>query len=810
MRSVFQDLRYGTRTLLKRPGFTFVAVLTLALGIGANTAIFSIVNTVMLRPLPYQSPEQLVRVGGANYGKGRQLTSFSPQDFYDWRDQNTVFEALAACDKWSLNLTGDGEPERIEAYAVSAGFFNILRAQPQLGRTFLPREDTLGNEYVAVLSNRLWQRRFNSDPGIVGRQVTLSGEKFTVIGVMPSTFKFPPLARAGLVEPELWVPFAPELSDWPRSSRSVDGAIARLKAGVTLDQAETELKAIAGRLEQQYPETNSSQSVSVVSLHESIVGSTRTSLLVFLVAVGFVLLIACANVANLLLARAATRRKEIAIRTALGAGRSRIIRQLLTESVLLSLAGGALGLLLSLWATDFLVNLASDAIRYVGEVQMDARVLAFTLLASLLTGIIFGLMPALQVSNPDLNETLKEGGRGSGQGAGRQRVRSLLIISEVALSLVLLVGAGLLVKSFLRLQEVSPGFSPENLLTMYVSLPGTKYPEDEQHVTFFNRVLEGVRALPGVESASVVSVLPISENYDRFGIEIESRPPVPLGEAPEADRYRISPDYFRTMNIPLQAGRAFSERDRADAPPVVIINETMARRYWPDGSAVGKRLKGVAAGYPWLEVVGVVGDVKQYGLDTANTLQMYLPQAQSPTQHMTLVVRTGGNPNSYFTTVREKVWEVDKEQPVYNIRTMEQLLSTSVAQRRFNMLLLAIFAGVALVLAAVGLYGVMSYAVTQRTHEIGIRMALGARAGDVLKMVIGQGMLLALIGVGVGLAVALAVTRVMATLLYGVSTTDPAVFVGIPLLLSAVAFAACYIPARRATKVDPMVALRYE
>jgi putative ABC transport system permease protein len=808
--TLWQDLHYGLRMLLRNPAFAFVAVMTLALGIGANTAIFSVVNAVILRPLPYESPEQLVRVGGANLRTGRGMGSFSPQDFYDWRERNTVFEQIAAYDGWSPGLTGTGEPERIEAARVSASFFSILRAKPQLGRAFLPGEDQPGNNMVVVLGHSLWQRRFGADPSVINSQITLNGASYTIVGVMPASFETPRFTRSILAEPELWAPFAPNLNDWTRGGRAVDAAVARLKPGVTLEQAEAELKAIARQLEQQYPNTNAGQSISVASLHESLVGKSRTALLVLLVAVGFVLLIACANVANLLLARAAARQKEIAIRTALGAGRLRIIRQLLTESVLLATLGGALGLLSALWTTDLLIAGATDALPRLNGTAVDAHVLGFTLLVSLLTGIAFGSAPALQASRPDLNEMLKEGGRTSALGGAR--VRGLLIVAEVAVSLVLLIGAGLLIRSFLRLQEVTPGFNPEHVLALEMFLPGIKYPEDYQHIAFYEDVLKRTRALPGVEAAGVVSVLPVSDNYDRIGFSVEGEPPPPPGEGPDADRYMISSGYFQALAIPLQSGRQFNEQDgAADAQPVVIINETLARRYWQTSAlALGKRVRVGDEGRPWRTVVGIVGDVKQYGLDTPSTMQVYLPHQQSPSQQMTLVVRAGGDPASQTAAVRNEIWAVDKDQPVYNIRTMEQVLAKSIAGRRFNMLLLGIFASVALLLAAVGIYGVISYSVTQRTHEIGIRMALGAQGRDVLRMVVGQGMILALIGVAIGVIASFALTRVMSSLLFGVSATDPLTFGGIALLLTVVAFLACFIPARKAAKVDPMVALRYE
>lgn len=808
--TLVNDLSYGFRRLIRSPGFTAVAVLSLALGIGANTAIFTIVNAVLLRPLPYTDADKLVRIGGANLSKGRMMSSFSPQDFYDWQAGNNVFESLSACDKWSLNLTDAGEPERLDALAVSANFFQVLRAEAALGRTFLSAEDQLSATPVAILSHALWQRRFNSDPNIVGRQIILTDEAYTVIGVMPEGFRSPPLREGQLTDPELWVPFTIDLKEWTRSSRSVDAAVGRLKPGVTIEQARSEMQTIASRLERQYPESNTNQSISVDSLQESIVQKSRMPLLIVLGAVGFLLLIACANVAGLLLARSTERQREIAIRMALGATRSRIIRQLLAESLMLSLLGGALGLLLALWSTNLLVVLAADLIPRVNHIETDGRVLVFTLFISFATGIAFGLAPAFHLSIPNLNETLKEGGRGGSMGLRSQRLRSILVISEIALSLLLLVGAGLLARSFLRLQEVNPGFRPENLLTMYISLPGNRYMEDEQKVAFFNRVVTGVRSLPGVGQASVVSILPISENFDRFGIVVEGQPAQPLGVSPEADRYRIGPDYFSTMSIPLIAGRVFNERDRAQSSPVVIINETLARRYWPGESAVGKRIKGARTEDPWLEVVGVVVDVKQYGLDTAPTLQVYLPQDQSPTLHMTLVVRTGPNPGSYFKAVREKIWEIDRSQPVYNIRTMEQLLSNSVTQRRFSMTLLGLISTMALILSCVGLYGVISYTVTQRAHEIGIRIALGARSWDVLKMVLGQGAALTITGICIGLVSSYAMTKMLNKLLFEVAATDSLTYLSVSLLILLVSLLSCFLPARRAMKVDPMVALRHE
>jgi putative ABC transport system permease protein len=810
MNGLWQDMKYGTRLLLKRRGFTAVAVLTLALGIGANSAIFSVINAVLLRPLPFEQADRLVRLGGNDLRKPADLpTTFSPPDFYDWRARNTVFEDVAAIDGWSPSLTGAGEPERIQAAKVSANFFSILRARPAAGRTFLPEEEKRGNHYVVVLSHALWQRRFGSDPSILGKQIELTGEKLQVIGIMPREFQMPRFTGYDYEEPELWIPFAPDLKNWSRGGRSVDAAIGRLKPNVTIAQAQSELDAIGQQLQQQYPKSNASAGVKVVSLYEQLVGATRPALLLFVAAVGFVLLIACANVANLLLARAATRHKEIAIRTALGARRARIMRQLLTESVLLSLVGGALGLLLAMWATDLLLALSAGAIPRFEHAGLDRRVLLFTLLISTLTGVFFGLAPALHASKPDLNETLKDGGRTSA-GTGRGRVRALLVVSEIALSLVLLVGAGLLIKSFVRLQSVDPGFDPQNVLTMTVFLNGTKYPQDEQHPVFFDQVVERARNLPQVEHVGLVSNLPISGNWDRLPIYPEGQL-IAEGEAQDTEEYMVNTDYFGALRIPLREGRLFGAEDRAGAQPAVVINETTARRYWPNESPVGKRIKIGDPTNAWLNVVGVVGDVRHYGLDKPANMQVYLPHQQKPSQQMTIVVRSSSaDAESQINAVRAQVWAVDKDQPVYAIKPMKEYVADSVAQRRFSMWIVAIFASVALVLAVVGIYGVMSYTVAQRTREIGLRMALGARGADILKLVVGQGMALTLAGVATGIVLAFAVTRVMSSLLFGVSAADPLIFSAVPVLLTSVALLACYLPARRATKVDPMVALRYE
>jgi putative ABC transport system permease protein len=805
--------------LWKSPGLTAVAVLALALGVGANTAIFSVVNAVLLRPLPYKDPDRLVVLWGNNLKQGRGQLPVSFPNFLDWKNQNRVFEDMASYAYNQFVITGRQEPERVRGVFVSTGFFPVLGVRPSLGRTSRPEEE---REYLAVLSHALWQRRFGSDPSIIGQVITLNGKGYTVIGVMPPDFQFPP--RDPRFQPtgtgaELWVTLSslftpsPNLGDWI-GSRSLRGnrVIGQLKPGVTIQQAQAEMDTIAGRLEQAYPDANAGVGVTLVPLHEQLVGHIRAALLVFLGAVGFVLLIACANVANLLLARTATREKEMALRAALGASRLRLVRQLLTESTLLALLGGALGLLLALWGVDLLVHLDTGNIPRANEIGIDGRVLSFTLAISLLTGMIFGLAPALQASKLNLNETLKEGGRSSAGSWRGRRVRGLLVVSEIALTLVLLIGAGLMIKSFRRLLETPPGFNPQNVLTMQIQVSSFQHSQPPQWVAFYRQVLERVAALPGVQSVGTCDSLPprIFQRGNSFAIE--GHPSPGPGQSPIAQLFTISPDYFRALNVPLLKGRYFTEADTAAAPGVAIINETIARRFFPNEDPVGRRLKlgNPESQSPRLTIVGVVGDVKYSGLDADTEAGLYIPYLQNPVPGMYLMVRTASYPLSLAAAVRGQVLAVDKDQPVANIKTMEQVLAESVAQRRLNTLLLGLFAAVALSLAMVGIYGVVSYSVSQRTHEIGIRMALGAQTGDVLRLVVRQGLQPVLIGMAIGLTGALALTRLLSSLLYGVSATDPATFVVISLLLTAVALLACYIPARRATKVDPMIALRYE
>jgi putative ABC transport system permease protein len=802
------DLRFGMRMLTKRPGFTLVAIITLALGIGANTAIFSVVNTVLLQPLPYKDPDRLVMVWEDDTRHGYPRDTPAAANYIDWRDQNQVFEGMAAIADLSFNLTGIGEPERIDGNRVSANLFDLLGVEPQLGRAFSPEEDQPGGNRVVIMSHGLWQRRFGSDINIIGTPLTLNGVSFTVIGVMPLRFQFPGPQN------ELWIPIAFNSREAANRGRHYLRVVARTKPGVTLQQAQAEMNTIAARLQQQYPDSNTDLGATVIPLHEQLVGDIKPALLVLLGAVGFVLLIACANVANLLLARAAVRQKEIAIRVALGAGRLRLVRQFLTESLLLAALGGVVGLLLSLWGVNLLKAFIPENISQVKAITVDARVLGFTLLVSLLTGLIFGLAPATQASKFDLNETLKEGGRDSASGSRGNRIRGLLVISEVAVSLILLIGAGLLINSFLRLSNVDPGFRADNLLTMQVVLPQLKYPDHARRSAFYTDLLSRVEALPGVKSAAVTNWIPLVLQGDSVGITIEGQPAPPPGQELIVVTRVVSPHYFRTMGIQFLQGRDFDEqRDRADSPAVVVISETMARRFWPGEDPVGKRLTPGRPDNPddWCEVVGIVKDVRQFHLDADPKPQMYFTYEQAglfAPRHV--IVSTEVEPLSLAATVRKTVWEIDKDQPVSDISTMEDVLSESVARQRFSMLLLGIFAAVALALAAVGIYGVMSYSVAQRTREIGIRMALGAQGRDVLKLVIGQGMRLAFIGVTVGLIGAFALTRLMQSLLFGVSATDWLTFVVIAFLLAVVALLACYLPARRATKVDQMIALRYE
>jgi putative ABC transport system permease protein len=806
---LWQDLRYGGRMLRTNPGFTLIAVITLALGIGANTAIFSVVNAVLLRPLRYSDPDRLLQVWQTFPQLGSNQVTVSAPEFFDYKDQNRVFEKIAAFRFQGFTLTGASEPELIFGNRVSADLFPLLGVAPALGRTFLPEEDQIGGPRAIILSHGLWQRRFGSDTTLIGKSLTLDGESFTVAGVMPPGFQFPPQAR----QTELWVNIPFDANDLNRRGWRPLGVIARLKSGVSLDLANAELKAISGR----FPASGLVPSAYAISLQEQVVGRVRRALFIMLGAVSFVLLIACANVANLILSQAAARQREMAIRAAIGASRSRLIRQLFAEGLPLSLLGGGAGLLLAAWIVKLLVSINPDNLPRANEIGVDLRTLGFTLSISMLTGVIFSLAPAWQFSRLDINDSLKEGGRGISVNFRRFSLRNILLISEVALSLTLLIGAGLLINSFSRLLQVDPGFDPRGVMTMQIALPQSKYPEIQRRA-FFERTLERISGLPGVQSAGMTSALPLTVNPD-FGFTIEGQ--TTMEDTPQTFWRAISPDYLRTMGIPLRRGRYFSERDQENAAAVAIINETMARRFWPDEDPLGKRIKlgGPQRMYPWMEIVGIVGDVKHDGPDAPVGPELYLPYAQTPFSQMpaglrfpamSLVARSGSDLLNLASAMQAEIKLLDKDQPVTNIRTLDQLLADSISQQRFYLLLLAFFAVIALALAAIGLYGVVSYTVRQRTQEIGVRMAFGAQAGDVLKLIIKYGMKLTLIGVLIGLAGALALTRLMKTLLFDVSATDPLTFASIVALLALVALLACIVPARRATKVDPLVALRNE
>jgi putative ABC transport system permease protein len=804
---LWQDLRYGAQMLLKHRSFTLIAVLTLALGIGANTAIFSVVNAVLLSPLPYRAPDQLVQVWENNRPKNKPRGSVSPANFLDWKGQNRSFEGMAAYDNFpSFNLTGVEEPERIQAARVSVGLFPLLGVSAVAGRTFTDEEERRGRHQVALVSNRLWQRRFGADQGLVGRTLSLNDQSFTVVGILPPDFRFFP------EECEIFIPMV--LDGWEAKARGTHPlhVVARLKAGVTLQQAQADMDQIARRLEQEYPNTNTGEGITLVPLQEQLVGESRRALLILLGAVACVLLIACANVANLLLMRSVARHKEMAVRLALGAGRARLLRQLLTESALLAGAGGVGGLLLSLWGVQLLKTfLVQNELVPRGEtVGLDGRVLLFTLGISLVTGLVFGLAPGLAASKTDLNDVLKEGGRRAGGGARDRRFRQALVVGEVALALVLLTGAGLMIQSFMRLRRVDPGFRPESVLAVDLSLPSSRYKNGRQVLQFQNQLLERAAALPGVAAVGAAAYLPFSGTNNSWTIQLERRAPRPAVEYSEPGWRPVTADYFRTMGIPLLKGRDFATSDDDEAAPgVAIINETAARAIWSGEEPLGNRFKLEGRIY---SVVGVVKDVKHTRLDGKVEPEIYFPYSQLPItwRGMTVVARTESAPEQLAAALRRAVQELDKDQPIYNVRTLEGLLAKSVSRPQFHLLLLGSFATLALIMAALGLYGVMSYAVSQRTHEIGIRMAFGAQPHDALRLVVGAGLKLTLIGIAIGLLAAFALTRVMESLLFGVSATDPLTSAAVACLLLAVALLACYLPARRATKVDPMIALRTE
>ena len=809
METLIKDIRYGVRGLLKRPGFTAIALITLALGIGANTAIFSVVNAVLLRPLPFRDPDQLVIVWEDATFAGFPRNTPAPANYVDWKTQNQSFVDMAASHETSFNLTGDGEPERVAAYSVNANFFPLFGVQPLLGRSFSDEEDRPGANKVAVLSYSLWQSRYGGDRQILNRDIQLNGEKHTVIGVMPASFQF------FESDVRLWVPLALDQEDLANRGGHYLKVVARLKPGVTIAQAQADMGAIMRRIAADHPGQTMEGKLGAVVLpmREQMVGESRGSLIVLLVAVAFVLLIACANVAGLLLARAVGRRREIALRVALGAGRGRVIRQLLTESLLLAAVAGVLGSLLAYWSFTFLQGLVPEEMALSTSLNLDTRILAFTLLISVVTGIIFGLVPALQAANIDLNDALKQS---STRTTSTGRLRSAMIVFEVALSLVLLVGAGLLIQTLFQLFRQYSVLEPEKVLTMRTILPREKYKEPQQRDNFYQQVLQRVEHLPGVASAGYTTSIPLAWKGGTSGFYPEGvTSPIP-GMAYDANHRQVSAGYLQTMNVPLRYGRYFESSDNAQSMLVAIVNETMARQYWPGENALGRRFKlggPEDTDVPWVQIVGIVADIRQMGLDEPVKAEMYFPYQQGQMIWYTprdLVIRTKGDTSGLAGSVRQAIREVDPDQPVSNIATMAEVLGTEAAQRRMGMIMLVAFAALALLLASLGIYGVLAYFVTQHTAEIGVRQALGATPRNILFLVLKKGMGLTMAGILIGLICSFVLTRLMSSLLFGVKASDPLTFVTVPLVLGLVALLACLIPARRATRIDPLVALRYE
>jgi len=806
--TLLQDIRYAVRLLAKNPGVTGIAVLTLALGIGANTAIFTVVNAVLLRPLGFRDPSRLIIVAEKS---SFPVISTSWENYQDWRDQSHSFEGLEATRAATITLTGTGDPERLQLRNVTAGLFPLLGVNAQIGRIFLPEEDRAGGSPVVLLSYALWQRRFGGSQEILGKSITLDTRPYTVIGVMPSRFEV-------LTPADVFLPFVPWAVTLPNDRNWHPGIIpiGRLKAGVARAEARTEMLGITKRLEQQYPDYNTGVSADIVGLQEQMVQNVRPALLLLLGAVAAVLLIACVNVANLLLSRAASRGREVAIRTSMGASRGRLVRQLLTESVLLSLAGGGLGLLLAWASLGPLLKLSAGSVPAAFSVSLDRSVLLFTLGVSILVGLVFGIVPALRTAQIDLRETLNEGSRGSTSGPGQHRLRGVLVAAEIAMAMLLLVGAGLLLKSFEHLQDVPPGFRPDHLLIADLPLSQTAYARPEQRFEFFERAVEHARSLPGIRSAAATTFLPVSGGGGLIHFNITGRPPKSPHDFIAAGFRATSAGYFETLGVPLLQGRLLAPGDIERAPAVVLINTTMAHTYFPNENPLGKRLQLGATPdnqIPTMEIIGVVGDVLQ-GLGDEAKAEMYVPYRQVdallPIFQMSIVLRTSMEPLTATSSLRSAISEIDPNQPIVNVRSMDQNIQTSVAQPRFRTWLIGTFAALALVLAAVGVYGVMSYSVTQRTSEIGIRVTMGAQPSDIVRIIVGEGLRLALVGVAAGVVGALLLSRVLRTFVFGVSTSDPATFAGVAIVLTLVGAAASYFPARRATRVDPLVALRYE
>jgi putative ABC transport system permease protein len=819
MDTLWQDLRYGARMLRRNPGFAAVAILTLAIGIGANIVIFSVVNGILLKPLPFPDSRRVVTLWETDANRNITRGTASAAEFLDWRDMNHVFVELSASRALSFAITGSGEPERVWGSQVSGNFFRMLRVTPVIGRDFTPDDEQAGHEQVVLLGYGLWQRRYGGDSGILGQTILLDEKPFTVIGVLPRSFSL----YGTLPDFELWKPFAFSRTQLDREDHELV-IFARLKDGVPISQANAEMITIQEQLKKQYPAFDQKNGIRVVGFHDELVSTLRPGLLLLLAAVAFVLLIACANVANLMLARAAVREREIALRVSLGAGRRRIFRQLLTESALLSVVGAAIGILFAYGGIhilrDAVISGQGSRIPHPEWIAIDATVLGFTILVSLATGILFGFAPAIQISRSALFESLKEGSRGSTAGRHNQLARSVLVVSEVAFSLMLLVGAGLLVRSFALMLAEPLGFQPENLLTGQMLLPESHYADGQHIANFYQAVVERVNAIPGVTSASAANFLPLTRWNGFCDFDIAGRATPPSGEH-FTGLYRVADwRYLQTMGVPVKEGRDFNAADGPDSQGVVLVNETLAHRYWPDADPVGQQIRLLfpATRTPWqpiphqgwLTIVGVVGDVRDWAWSEPKSGQLYLPETQNPSRLMSLVVRSGGDRAQLTAAVRRTIESVDPDQPMTDVKTMEEYLAVAFSQRRLNMSLLAFFAVVAALLAAIGIYGVMGYAVTQRSHEIGIRMALGAEPDDVLRMIVGDGMKLALLGLVIGITASLVLMKYLESQLYGVKARDPLTFIGVAAGLALVALAACYFPARRATKVDPLVALRYE
>ncbi len=807
MQLFWQDLRYGLRTLLRNPGFCAVAILALALGIGPNTAIFTMVNAVLLRPLPMPEPDRVVMIWGTMLKSGFDQLPVAAADYLDWKKQATSFDQMAAAftiPEYGLNVSGAGEPERVPAALASKEFLPAMGIKPVVGRNFLPEEDLPGGAPAVMISNGLWQRRFHSDPGVVGRTLTVDGVARTIVGVVPHEL-------GELIAVDLWLPTAIDPNTTERRSHNY-GIVAHLKPGVTAAQARAEMTLIAQRLERAYPATNTGWGITLFPMAEMFAGRIRPVLIILLGAVGLLLLIACANLANLMLVRAATRQKEIAVRAALGAGRSRIVRQLLTESLVLAIAGGALGLLLAVWSVHALRSVVPDMFPLLQHMSVDPPVLGFTLGLSLVTGLLFGLVPAWRSSRADLNTTLKETAGRSESAGGSHRIRRVLLASEVALAVLLSVAAGLLLRSFVRVVEVDPGVRVANILTMNVNLSSVKYDTPAKRARFYRDLTERVQSLPGVRSAGAVLFLPLRVSMLSFRVgtssfQIEGHPPYPQGQEPLADFRAATPDYFNTVGIALRQGRLFDQHDDLEAKRVALVNEALVRKHFPHENPLGRRL---VMGSRTIEIVGVLADAKLYGLDSPIEPAIYVPHMQQPADFMGLAVRTDGDPAAMASAVRAEVRKLDPEQPISNVRTMGQVLSDSLMLRRVSMLMLIVFAGLALTLASVGVYGLTAYSVSRRTHEIGLRVALGASQPQILRLVVVHGLMTSLIGAVIGVAAAFALTRSLSGMLYGVTATDPLVFAGVPLLLIGVSAIASYVPARKATLIDPLTALRYE